>query len=95
MVREPPKAPTAGNPVKCEEGWGRVRWGGGGDRGLVIEVEGGWNLGGMGMLSCMRAGIGMDFCVLVLVLVVELVWMILTVCVVVGVLAVVAATVMV
>ena len=30
------------------------------DRGMVMELEGVWNLGGMGMLSCMRAGIGMS-----------------------------------
>ena len=27
------------------------------DRGIVMEVEGAWNLGKMNMLSCMRAGI--------------------------------------
>ena len=27
------------------------------DRGIVMEVEGAWNLGGMGMFSCMRVGI--------------------------------------
>ena len=27
---------------------------------MVMEVEGVWNLGGMGMLSCMRAGICTD-----------------------------------
>ena len=27
------------------------------DRGMVMEVEGAWNLGKMNMLSCMRAGI--------------------------------------
>ena len=37
-----------------------------------MEVEGAWNLGGMGMFSCMRAGIGMLVCVLVLVVVVAL-----------------------
>ena len=28
-----------------------------GDRGMVMEVKGVWNQGGMGMLSCVRAGI--------------------------------------
>ena len=66
-----------------------------GDRGMVREVEGVWNLRGMGMLNCMRTSIEMSVCVLVLVvvLVVVLVWMALTVWVVVGVLVV--ATVMV
>ena len=41
-----------------------------GDREKVIEVEGVWNLGGMGMLSCIRDGIGMSVCALVLVVVV-------------------------
>ena len=63
---------------------------------MVMEVEGAWNLGNMGMLSGMRAGIGMWAYVLVLVvvvvLVVMLVWMLLMV--VAGVLAVVVATVM-
>ena len=27
------------------------------DRGIVMEVEGAWNLSEVGMLSCMRAGI--------------------------------------
>ena len=44
----------------------------GGDRDMVIEVEGVWNLGGMEMLSCIRAGIKMLVCVLVLVVVVVL-----------------------
>ena len=51
------------------------------DRVIEMEVEGAWNLGGMGMLSCIRAGIGMSVCVLVLVvvvvLVVVLVWIVL------------------
>ena len=63
---------------------------------MVMEGEGAWNLGRMGMLSGMRAGIGMWACVLVLVVVVVLavmlVWMLLMV--VAGVLAVVVATVM-
>ena len=45
----------------------------GGDRGMVMELEGVWNLSRMGMLNCMKAGIGMLFCVLVLVVVVVLV----------------------
>ena len=53
----------------------------------------------MGMLSCMRASIGMSVCVLVLlvmvVLTVVLLWMVLTMWVVVGVLIVVLATVIV
>ena len=68
-------------------------------RGMVMEVEHVGNLGGMGMLSCMRAGIGMSVCVLVVVvlvvLAVVLVWMVLTEWVVVAVLAVVVATVIV
>ena len=43
------------------------------DRGMVMEVEGVRNMGKMGMLSCMRVGIGMLVCVLVLVVVVVLV----------------------
>ena len=39
------------------------------DKCIVMEVEGAWNLGGMGMFSCLRAGIGMSVCVLVLVVV--------------------------
>ena len=39
------------------------------DKYMVMEVEGAWNLGGMGMFSCLRAGIGMSVCVLVLVVV--------------------------
>ena len=35
---------------KMKEGWID-------DRGIVMEVEGAWNLGGMGMFSCMRVGI--------------------------------------
>ena len=54
---------------------GKMEEGGIDDRGIVMEVEGAWNLGGMGMLSCMRAGIGVSVCVLVLVVVVVLVWM--------------------
>ena len=55
----------------------------GSGRGLVMELEGVWNLGGMGILSCIRAGIVMLVCVLVLVvdvmvvLAVVLVWMVL------------------
>ena len=47
------------------------------DRDIVMEVEGAWNLGGMRILSCMRADIGVSVCVLVLVVVVVvvLVWM--------------------
>ena len=73
---------------------GNMREGGMDNRGIVMKVEGAWNLGGMGMLSCMRTGSGVLVCVLVLVVVVLLVmvlvwmWMVLTVCVVVGVLAV-------
>ena len=58
-----------------------------GNRSMVIEVEGAWNLGGMGILSCMRVGIGI--LVSVLVLFVVLVWMVLMVWVVVRVLVVV------
>ena len=67
-----------------------MRKGGIDDRGIVMEVEGAWNLGGMGMLSCMKAGIGVSVCVLVLVVVVVVVWMwmVLTMWVVVRVLAV-------
>ena len=43
------------------------------DKGIVMEVQGASNLGRMGMLSCMRAGVGMLVCVLVLVVVVVLV----------------------
>ena len=43
------------------------------DRGILMKVEGAWNLGGMGMLSFMRAGIGVSVCVLVLVVVVVVV----------------------
>ena len=55
-------------------------------RGIVMEVEGAWNLGGMGILSCIRVRIGVLVCVMVLVVVVVLVWMwmVLTVWVVVG-----------
>ena len=70
MVREPHRVSTAGDPVKCRKRWGRMIWGG--DRDMVIEVEGVWNLGRMEMLSCIRAGIGMLVCVLVLVVVVVL-----------------------
>ena len=38
-----------------------------------MEVEGAWNLGKMGILSCMRAGIGVSVCELVLVVVVVMV----------------------
>ena len=65
-----------------------------GNRGMVMERENVWNLGGMEKLTCIRAGIWMSICVLVLVAVVVLVWMVLTVGVVVEVLAVVVATVM-
>ena len=41
-------------------------------RGMVIDVEGVWILNEMGMLSCIRAGIGVSVCVLVLVVVVVL-----------------------
>lgn len=70
MVREPPKAPNTGDPAKWAERSGRVRWG---VTGMVMEVEGVCNLSRMGMLNCMKAGIGMLFCVLVLVVVVVLV----------------------
>ena len=43
-----------------------------GEMGMVMEVEGVWNLGEMEMLSCVRAGIGMSVRVLVLVVVVVL-----------------------
>ena len=53
------------------------------DRGIVMEVEGAWNMGEMGILSCVWVGIRMLVCVLVLVVVVVLllvlVWMVLTV----------------
>ena len=49
---------------------GKMGEGGIDDRGILMEVEGASNLGGMGMLSCMRAGIGVSLCVLVLVVVV-------------------------
>ena len=63
------------------------------DRDIVIEVEGAWNLGGLGMLSCMRVGIGVSACVLVLVVVLMWMWVVLMVWVVVGVLAVLLAMV--
>lgn len=69
------------------------------DRGVVIEVVGAWNLGGMGMLNCMGVRIGILVCVLVLVVlvvfVVVLVWMVLTMWVVVDVLVMVVETVVV
>ena len=37
------------------------------DRGRVMEMEGVWNLGRMGILSCIRASITTLLCVLVLV----------------------------
>ena len=43
-----------------------------GDRGMGMGVEGVWNLGQMGMLSCKRLGIEMLVCVLMLVVVVVL-----------------------
>ena len=77
--------------------WEKMGEGGINDRGIVMEVEGAWNLDEMGMLSCMRAGIGVSVCVLVLVVVVGVVlvwmWMVLTVWVVMGVLAVLLAMV--
>ena len=64
-----------------------------------MEEKGVWNLGQMGMLSCMSAGIGMLVSVLVLVVVVVLavvlLWLILTVWAVEGVLAVVVVMMMV
>ena len=36
---------------------GKIGEGGIDDKSIVMEVEGAWNLGGMGMLSCMRAGL--------------------------------------
>ena len=69
---------------------GKIEEGGTDDRGIIMEVEGAWNLGGMRMLSSMRAGIGVSVCVLMLVeVVVVLVW----VWVVMGVLAVLLAMV--
>ena len=65
-------------------------------RGIVKEVRGVWNLGGMGMLSCIRVDSGMSVFVLALVVVVVLLvvleWMVLTVLVVVRVLAVVVVS---
>ena len=64
----------------------------------VSEVEGAWNQGGMGILGCIRASIGISVCVLALVVVVVVIVLVLTVLmvwVVVGVLVVVVATVMV
>ena len=58
-----------------------------------MEVEGAWNLGGMGMLTCMSAGMGMLVCMLMLVVV--LVWIVLPVWVVMGVMVVVVVTVVV
>ena len=69
--------------VQREMGEGEME----GNRSMVIEVEGAWNLDGMGILSCMRVGIGM--LVSVLVLFVVLVWTVLMVWVVVRVLVVV------
>ena len=43
-----------------------------GDKDMLMEVEGVWTLGRMGILSCMRAGIEMLVCVLVLVVAVLL-----------------------
>lgn len=60
-------------------------------RGIVMEVEGAWNLGKMGMVSFMRAGIRMS--VSVLMLVVVLVYISLTVWVEVGVLTAVVVVV--
>ena len=42
------------------------------DRGIVMELEGAWNLDGMGMLSCMRAVSGVSVCVLVFMIVLVL-----------------------
>ena len=36
---------------------GKIEEGGIDDKGIVMEVEGAWNVGGMGMLSCMRVGL--------------------------------------
>lgn len=53
--------------------WGKMEEGEiEGDRGMVMDVEGIWKLGRMGMLSCMRLGIEMLVCVLMLVVVVVL-----------------------
>ena len=72
----------------------------GGNKGMLMEVEDVWNLGRMGILSCIRAGSGISVSVLMVVVVVVvlalvLVWMVLMVWVVVGVLILVVATVMV
>ena len=62
------EASQSGNHWKSCKVWGKM---GAGemedDKCMVMEVEGAWNLGGMGMFSCLRAGIGMSVCVLVLV----------------------------
>ena len=74
----------------------KIGEGGTDDRGIVMEVEGAWNLGGMKMLNSMRAGIGVSVCVLMLVEVVVVlvwVWIVLAVWVVMGVLAVLLAMV--
>ena len=72
---------------------GKIGEGGIDDKGIVMEVEGAWNLGEMELLRCMRAGIGVSVRVLVLVIVVVVVWMwmVLMVWVVVGVLAMLLA----
>ena len=95
-------APQSPNHWRSCRVWGKMGEGAMEDnRGMVIEVKGVQILDGMGMLSCIRAGIGMSVCVLVLVigvvLAVVLVWEVLTVwvVVVVAVLVVVVATVIV
>ena len=56
----------------------------GGNKGMLMEVEDVWNLGRMGILSCIRAGSGISDSVLMVVVVVVvlalvLVWMVLMV----------------
>ena len=65
------QSPSHGKSCKVR---GKTGDGGIDDRGIIMQVEGAWNLGGMGILSCMRAGLGVLVCVLV-VMVVVLVWM--------------------
>ena len=47
------QSPSCWKSCKVRE---KIGEGGIDDRGIVIKVEGEWNLGGMGMLSCMRVG---------------------------------------
>ena len=50
IVQEPTRVLTAGDPVKYGERWG-MEESGIDDSGIIMKVEGAWNLDGMGMLS--------------------------------------------